>query len=128
MVSDRFIQIEKENNGKWVVKRDDPKKPFKPGDKVIWSLDPKQYPDASAHFQFTDEDLVEDLKTGEAPPDLVAEIGKGRGTLVLRIRKDAFLPLSRRQYAVWICDPTLPLGGWFAVGESLNPPPELILG
>ncbi|UCF78838.1 MAG: hypothetical protein JSW03_00745 [Candidatus Eiseniibacteriota bacterium] len=132
MFGNRTIQIRRNTDGRWIVARDDPKKPFKPGDRITWTLDPKEYPNISAHFQFVDLDLVEDWNKGASPPaitaDLTAKIDQGAGSLLLQIRKDVFLPLSKRFYAVWIRDPALPLGGWYAVGETLNPPPELDLG
>ncbi|KPJ60881.1 MAG: hypothetical protein AMJ46_04060 [Latescibacteria bacterium DG_63] len=129
MARDRFIEIRKNSYGRWIVTRDDPDRPFERGSKVTWEL--RGGKSISAHFQFTDGDAVEDFTPGKyaITPDWTAVIAEGGKALVLKIRRDAYLPLSKRHYAVWICDPEIQgFGGMYAVGESQNPPPEIDLG
>lgn len=125
------IDIRKEN-GRWMVIRPDPRKKYHRGQDLKWVLHPD--PDApqkpvSAHFQFTDVDLVEDLdKNFRLTSDMTAEIPEAGKHLTLKVKQKACRRKNPRYYAVWIRDSDFPAGGVFAVGESGNPPPEMDVG
>lgn len=127
----RSIEIKKEG-GRWKVIRDNPSERIHRGHQVKWELHPD--PDEpkkpiSAHFQFTDYDLLEDMPNqNRLSADLTAEIPEPGQTLILKLQKGTCRRRNPRYYAVWIADATLPGQGVFAVGESGNPPPEMDIG
>lgn len=131
----RHIDIEKlyepGKGARWVVRRDDPGKKFHRGVPVEWELhaDPQDKGNVvEAHFQFTDLDLMENPSgKHQLTQDLTASVA-GPGVLKLRVQEKACRRRNPRHYAVWIKDETLPGGGVFAVGEDLNPPPEIDVG
>jgi len=103
-------------------------------DTVEWILDsdpddPKQR--ISAHFQFGDSDLFENLPgQKDLTRDWTAEIQAPGGTLELRVNHGACRRKNPRHYAVWIRDESHPsgTGGEFAVGGTGNPPPDMEVG
>lgn len=102
------------------------------GTQIEWTLLPdpedKKNP-VEAHFQFGHDDLVQNLP-GERglTRDLTAVIGKPNGKLKLKLRDNACRRSNPRRYAVWVKDATLRGGGEFAVGQDMNPPPEIDVG
>lgn len=127
----RTIDIKK-TDGRWKVIRDDRRKKFSRGQPVEWTLHPD--PDEpkkpiSAHFQFTDADLVENSSGhGQLTADLTAEIPAPGKKLSLKLKDNACRRRNPRHYAVWIADKEHPAGGVFATGEDGNPPPEMDVG
>jgi hypothetical protein len=102
------------------------------GTMLEWTLMPdpqdKKNP-VEAHFQFGHDDLVQNApKSRSLTRDLTAMINKPRGTLKLKLKDEACRRKNPRRYAVWVKDDTLPHGGTFAVGEDMNPPPEIDVG
>ena len=127
----RHLEIVKEE-GRWKVIRDDKKEKFLRGQDLAWTLHPD--PDnpenlVSAHFQFTDADLIENQpKNTELTQDWTASIPEPGKKLHVKVKDLADRRFNPRHYAVWIVDPSLANGGQFAVGEDGNPPPEMDVG
>lgn len=127
----RTIDILKQD-GRWKVMRDDRNQKYPRGQHLTWELhpdpdDPKK--PISAHFQFTDKDLVEnETKQSDLTADLTAVIPKPGGKLSLKVKDLACRRHNPRYYAVWIADSEMPSGGEFALGEDGNPPPEMDIG
>ncbi|HEX6790859.1 MAG TPA: hypothetical protein VF247_06085 [Candidatus Krumholzibacteria bacterium] len=98
-------------------------------DKVEWKLVRGEKPDVEAHFQFPDMKLFADFgKQDRLSKDKTAKIGKREDNLVLQVHADACRRSNPHYYAVWISDREHPNGGEFAVGQDLNPPPEVTVG
>ena len=127
----RTFDIRKED-GRWKVIRDDRHQKLSRGQHLKWELHPDpDKPDKpiSAHFQFTDLDLVENHgKDKGLTPDLTAVISGPGKKLNVKVQDLACRRNNPRLYAVWIADSELPGGGVFAVGEDGNPPPEMDVG
>jgi len=119
-------------DGRWVVET--PKgRPERGIDRIEWTLipDPDGH-EVSAHFQFTDRKLFDNADSVKKPltQDLTAVIPEAGGTLKLKVHAQAFRRKDENPhyYAVWIEDKCHAGKGMFAVGESLNPPPEVNVG
>jgi hypothetical protein len=131
MIMSRSIDIRKVD-GQWRAIRDDQNQKFKRGVHLKWVLhpdpdDPKK--PISAHFQFTDKDLVENEEENtQLTKDLTAVIPEPGKKLFLKIKGASCRRKNPRYYAIWIADGELPSGGVFAVGEDGNPPPEMDVG
>lgn len=110
---------------KWVVSKPQGKV-WRGVDKVEWTLIREGHPDASAHFQFSNMKLLADLDgQHRLSKDMTASIGKDDVSLTLQVHGEACRRTKSHHYAVWISDTN---GGEYAVGEDLNPPPELNVG
>jgi hypothetical protein len=124
------VSIQKDNkSGRWVVGK--PRgRPNRGVDQMEWMLLPD--PDGhavSAQFQFTDMTLFKNPDgQSDLTPDMTARIPKAGGSLTLALHPDACRRTNPHRYAVWIRDDKLPDGGVYAVGEDLNPPPEISVG
>lgn len=102
------------------------------GRHLVWRLYPdpedKKNP-VEAHFQFGHDDLLRNHPGQRSiTRDLTAVITKPHGKLELKLDDEACRRRNPRRYAVWVKDATLPHGGVFAVGEDMNPPPEIDVG
>jgi len=122
------IAIKKQKD-RWIVEK--PKgKPERGADFVEWTLHPD--PDGhavSAHIQLADMSLFTNLPGGrDLSPDMVATISEINKPLTLAVHPDACRRTNPHRYAVWIRDEKHPNGGMYAVGEDLNPPPEVNVG
>lgn len=102
------------------------------GNSIEWTLvpDPRDKKNAvEAHFQFGHDDLVQNEPSSRSlTRDLTAVIRKPNGKLKLKVKDDACRRKNPRRYAVWVKDATLTGGGEFAVGQDMNPPPEIDVG
>lgn len=129
---ERTIDIKKVD-GRWMAIRDDRQKKHPRGQPLKWVLHPDPAAPGkpiSAHFQFADSDLVENLeKNVQLTPDWTAMIPEPGKHLSLKVKDKACRRKNPRHYAIWIVDSDFqPAGGVFAVGESGNPPPEMEIG
>lgn len=115
------LTIRKNASGQWVVQPDNGKSIVKPGDTVVWRIDPAE--SAIAHLQFL-EDIFE--ASGDVNEHLVSVLEPG-ATLALTVAGKALPdPRVRRRsygYAVAVVESG---GTRFAFGS--NPPPDLDVG
>lgn len=128
----KVYQSASTSKAKWVAVRDHRAKPIPRGYDLEWKLfpDPRnKHNPIEAHFQFGHNDLVQNHpRRRNLTRDLTAFIRKPNGKLELKLRDLADRRRNPRRYAVWVRDETMPHGGVFAVGEDMNPPPEIDIG
>ena len=115
---------------RWIVEK--PRgKPLRGIDEVEWTLVAGAGEDISAHIQLPEMELFANLPgRSDLSKDMTAALTAKKKTLKLKVHPRAKCRDGEdlHRYAVWIWDRKHPEKSTYAVGEDLNPPPEITVG